>query len=145
MHPKPAKAELRFLRVAVLIALAIATAGPCLGGSYTPRPKPPVVIGKNVILSLDGKPWKEVFRFLAEVTGKPVARMRSPAGSFTLAGPEQESYTVPEFLDIVNAGLLSDYMEVKYVLLDREWSFVLWPAEDVIEEALMEAVAILHR
>lgn len=81
--------------------------------------------------------WREVFEWLAEMTGKPVLALSYPTGTFTLEGPADREYTISEVIDLVSEELMSDPHPRKYFLLQRERSFVLVLVDKKIDMGLM--------
>src|SRR5262249_13313603 len=60
---------------------------------------------KKVKFNMIDKPWREVFKWLTEETGKPVIFVNAPTGTFSFVGPANREYTIPEVIDIINEGL----------------------------------------
>jgi type II secretory pathway component GspD/PulD (secretin) len=84
---------------------------------------------------LKDKKWREVFEWLAETTGKPIITNFYPVGTFTLAGPADKEYTIPEVIDLINDALLSVCQMQTYYLVSRQRSYTLIPADENIDMA----------
>lgn len=101
----------------------------------TPRPGDT----KRYTLAFRNKPWGEVLEWLARQSGMPVLSPSKPDGSFTFIPPRGKTYTMPEILDILNEKL-SSHPTQKYLLIRRERSFVLVPADEKIDPGLIPRV-----
>ena len=104
------------------------------------QPKTPGSMDKTVKFAMDGKAWKTVFSWLVDETGKPVISVYIPTGSLTFVGPANKSYTIPEVIDIINEGLLSNSQTQKFYLINRERSFTLIPADEKLDPILLPRV-----
>ena len=91
---------------------------------------------------MDGKPWQAVFTWLTDETGKPVITVYKPTGSLTFIGPANKEYTMPEVIDIINEGLLSNSQTQKYYLINRERSFTLIPADEKVDPILVPRIKV---
>jgi hypothetical protein len=81
-----------------------------------------------------GKPWKWVFQWLTEQTGKPLVSNYMPTCSFTFVPPNPpRKYTLPEVIDLINDRLLLLSTTQQYILLQRPRNFILVPADDTEE------------
>src|SRR5437660_1346736 len=47
---------------------------------------------KRFAFSMEAKPWNQVFKWLADVTGQPVVAASVPAGTFSFASPKDRTY-----------------------------------------------------
>jgi hypothetical protein len=101
-----------------------------------PRPGPGQRPAKRFSFEMNNKPWKEVFTWLSETTGKPIIRLYTPTGTFSFSGPAKKTYTIPEIIDIINEALLTNSMTQKYYLIHRERSFTLVPADEKLDAAV---------
>src|SRR5262245_43847092 len=120
-HAGPAKRRggpSLWLRVGVLALVVFAS-----GGVLRAQPG-----GKKTGFTVSGKKWSEVFRWVTDLTGKPVVGA-PPTGSLSYVGPKDKLYTVPEALDIINDALLIQ----KYYLLNTGESFRVIPADDRVD------------
>src|SRR4051794_4088564 len=50
-------------------------------------------------------PWRQVFNWLCEETGKPVLSCWTPTGGFTYQGPPGKRHTIPEVVALLNEAL----------------------------------------
>jgi hypothetical protein len=105
------------------------------------RPEPAPAPGKRFSFSMHNKPWTPVFAWLSEVTGKPVVTTFKPTGSFSFTGPPNKTYSIPEIIDILNEGLSAQATQ-KYCLIQRERSFILVPADEKIDPALIPRIDV---
>ena len=92
---------------------------------------------KRVAFAMDGKPWDAVFKWLADQTGKEVHYSNKPTGTFAFIGPEKKTYTIPEVIDIINGGLLSNSQTAKYYLINGDQAFFVVPADEKIDPYLV--------
>jgi type II secretion system protein D len=83
---------------------------------------------KTVAFEMRDKPWSSVLEWLSDQTGLPVITSYKPTGTFSFIDPKKKEYTIPEIIDILNEGLL----EKKFVLIRRERSFTIVPADEKI-------------
>src|SRR2546421_552355 len=82
-------------------------------------------------------PWGNVFEWLTDQTGLPVVTNHKPTGSFDFYSPKVK-YTLPQVLDLMNEALLIQ----KYILIRREASFVLVPADEKIDPILVPRIGL---
>jgi hypothetical protein len=90
-------------------------------------------------LEFRAQPWTDVLKWLSNETGTPANATRIPTGKFTFVGPEKKAYTLPEVIDIINDGLLSNSTE-KYYLIHGPHSFTVVPADERIDPSLVPRV-----
>src|SRR5262249_7205924 len=90
--------------------------------------------------AMDGKPWKEVFKWLMDNTKKPVIAQAIPTGTLTLLNPTERKYNLGEVIDIINEALLANSATQKYYLIQRERNFILVPADEKIDPALVPQI-----
>jgi type II secretory pathway component GspD/PulD (secretin) len=95
---------------------------------------------RKIAFTMDGKPWKEVFRWLAEKTGKEVIDTYRPTGSLSVTGPAKKMYTLPEIIDLINEALLSNSPTQKYYMINRDRHFIVVPADEKIDQALLPRI-----
>jgi len=110
----------------------------------TPEPKAPE---KRVSFEMRDKPWMQVFEWLTDQTGLPVVSQYKPSGSFTFISPRgadklPRNYTIPEIIDILNEGLLAGPETQQYVLIRRQQSFTLVPANEEIRPEILPRVPL---
>jgi type II secretory pathway component GspD/PulD (secretin) len=97
---------------------------------------------KRFTFAISAKPWREVFKWLTDVSGKPVISSAFPTGTCTIETPPGKQYTLPEIIDLINEALLSGSATQKYLLINRERSFALVPADEKIDPALLPRVRL---
>jgi type II secretory pathway component GspD/PulD (secretin) len=97
---------------------------------------------KTYAFSMDGQPWADVFKWLADQTGKPVIAPFKPTGTLTLHNPTGKKYTMPEVIDIINDGLLANSVTQKYYMINRERNFTVVPADEKIDGALLPRITV---
>ena len=86
-----------------------------------------------------GKPWSSVFEWLADNTGRKfVGPNVNLPGTFNVISPKGQKYTLPQIIDIINDGLQTQ----KWVMLNRGTSFVIVPADEKIDPALLPRIDI---
>src|SRR5438093_768337 len=81
-----------------------------------PAPEPKAK-EKLVEFNMVNQPWNKVFEWLTDHTGMAFVgpTTAAPTGSFTFINPKGKKYSVPQIIDIINAGLL----QYQYVLVRR--------------------------
>ena len=95
--------------------------------------------GKLFNFEMRGKPWTSVFEWLADNTDRKfVGPNISPTGTFNVITPKGQKYTIPQIIDMINDGLLSQ----KWVLLNRGTAYTLVPADEKIDPALIPRIEI---
>ena len=94
---------------------------------------------KSFSFEMRGRPWSAVFEWLTDKTGRDfVSNNANPSGTFNVITQKGKKYTIPQIIDIINDGLLSQ----KWVLLNRGTSFTLVPADEKIDPALVPRIAL---
>jgi type II secretion system protein D len=81
--------------------------------------------------------WKDVIEWLCDKAELPLIGVNMPTGTFTYIGGGKKGHTIPEIIDIINEGLLTNRDTQKFILIRRERSFTLVPADDPIDPALL--------
>jgi hypothetical protein len=109
------------------------------GAAPAPKPILPKVGEplKTVKVEFVNTPWRKVFQWLTDETGKPVISVYTPTGTFTYVGPPNKEYTISEVVDILNEGLLNMSRTQQYILIQRPRSFTLIPADEQLDPALL--------
>ncbi len=123
------KAEMGKIAVllAVLTALAVAAVP---GRAADPE--------KKYQLVFKGKRWADVWEWLANETGKEVINTSGPVtSSFSFDRPLDKSYTLPDVIDLINAGLLANSPTAKFCLINGEHQFFVVPADQKIDPTLV--------
>ena len=93
---------------------------------------------KTFSFEMRNKPWKAVFEWLSNQTGQPVVANSLPTGTFTFISPQGKAYTIPEIIDVLNEALAAQ----KFLLLRREQSVLLVPADEKIDPTLVPRVPL---
>ena len=119
--------------LAALTALAVVTAP---GRAADPEKKDETP-QKKYQFAMDGKPWSAVFKWLTDETGKEVINTTGPTGTFSFTGPENKSYTLPDVIDLINAGLLANSPTAKFCLINGDHQFFVVPADQKIDPILV--------
>jgi RNA polymerase sigma factor (sigma-70 family) len=91
--------------------------------------------------SVKEKPWSEVFQWLSDQSGLAFVGTVRPTGTFTFSPPKGKQYTFTTILDIVNEALQSGGAQ-KFILLRREQTLALVPADEKIDPTLVPRVAL---
>jgi type II secretory pathway component GspD/PulD (secretin) len=99
----------------------------------------PKKAAKLIRFDFDKSPWKTVFAWLGEQTGKEVIRTSEPRGTFTFRGDKKKMYTIGEVVDLLNEAMLAGTQ--KYLLIQRERNFIIVPADER-HESLLPRVSI---
>jgi hypothetical protein len=106
------------------LALPLAFALLSLGFAPAPLPKaPPKGRGET---RGETKTAKEVMHWLIEETGKGAVG-RTPGGTITFPWPKGTRYSASDVFAVLNNHLLPRGL----ALIEREWCFILIPAEDL--------------
>jgi type II secretion system protein D len=93
---------------------------------------------KTLAFEMRDKPWSSVLEWLSDQTGLPVITTYKPTGTFNFISPKKQQYTIPEIIDILNEALLAQ----KYLLIRRDQSFTLVPADEKIDPAILPRVRV---
>ncbi|VTS06166.1 secretin N-terminal domain-containing protein [Tuwongella immobilis] len=97
---------------------------------------------RTIAFEIRDKPWTSVLEWLSEQTGLPVITTVKPTGSFTFIAPKvgtkPRQYTLPEVMDILNEALINQ----KFLLIRREASFTIVPADERIDPAILPRITI---
>jgi hypothetical protein len=88
---------------------------------------------KTVRVEFLNTPWRKVFHWLTEETGKPVILVHTPPGTFTYIGPPNKEYTISEVVDLINDGLVNQVQTEAHILLQRRHSFTLVPVDEDLD------------
>lgn len=104
----------------------------------TTNVEPAKLADKQVAFEMRDKPWKSVLEWLCNETGLPVITVATPTGSFSFYGNPKKKYSIPEIIDIINEALLSQ----KYVMIRREASLTVVPADMQIDPSIIPTVGI---
>ena len=106
--------------------------------------QPPLAVKpaeKTVAFNMEGQRWSTVFQWLVDQTGLKYGSSYIPQGSFTFKSPIDRKYTISEVIDIINEALDSNPDQQRFLLIRRETSFVLVPADEKIDPTLIPRVA----
>lgn len=106
----------------------------------TTAPTKPVE--KTVAFNMEGQRWSAVFQWLVDQTGLKYGSSYIPQGSLTFKSPNDRKYTISEIIDIINEALDSNPDQQRYILIRRETSFVLVPADEKIDPTLVPRVLV---
>ncbi len=89
-------------------------------------------------IAMNGKPWSAVWKWLTEETGKEVINTSGPVSStFSFTGPEKKSYTLPDVIDLINAGLLANSPTAKFCLINGDHQFFVVSADEKIDPSYL--------
>src|SRR6185369_12229845 len=96
---------------------------------------------KTYSFSFGAQPWSQVIDWLRDLTGLPIIGPHRPTGTLKLAPPMHlgptNKYTVGEIIDILNDALLDQ----KLIILRREASIMIWPADEPLPLELVRHVS----
>jgi RNA polymerase sigma factor (sigma-70 family) len=115
-------------------------------GKVEPPPKadnPPekkdAAADKAIAFELRDKPWASVFEWYSEVSGLAYAGSYKPQGTATfIPARGKRQYTLTEITDILNEMLISQ----KYILIRRDVTFTVLPADEKIDPVLVPRVRV---
>ena len=127
---RPAKAPLTMPKPSISSKQRPPAPGPLAPRAVTKLPN-------RLVFSFEDADWDDVFRWLAQISGKALRVERKPGGNFNYF--DTREYTVPEAIDIINSVLLSK----GFVLLMRQnFLMVVKVSEDGFPVHLVETVTI---
>jgi general secretion pathway protein D len=130
---------LAVLAVAILALLGMCRVSYAQDPAKKPEGEEPE---KKYEFRMEGKPWKAVFELLTSLTEKPVMGPYVPTGSLTFIGPPGKKYSVPDIIDIINEGLLTNESTQRYYLINRGRSFTLVRAGEEIPPELLPRITV---
>jgi hypothetical protein len=110
------------LGLEVLVVLS-----PSVVGAFPPTEEP-----RYEFPAINGKPWKTVFAWITETTGRPVTGVIPDGALVAYVCKPGKRYTINDIVDIVNGSLLAE-QPTPYYLLRRERDFVVVPANKNID------------
>ncbi|HEY2784850.1 MAG TPA: secretin N-terminal domain-containing protein [Fimbriiglobus sp.] len=87
-------------------------------------------VERTVSFSFEKKPWGEVIDWFRNESGLVYAGTVTPTGSITIKPPAGKKYTIPQVVDLLN-----ELLEPRYVLVRREQTFTVLPADEPIESS----------
>ena len=93
---------------------------------------------RAIVFKLRNVPWPAALEWLTDVTGLPINASGVPTGTFSFISRADNKYTLAELIDIFNEGLATH----KRVLIRREKSFILAPADERLDPGLVPRVTI---
>jgi RNA polymerase sigma factor (sigma-70 family) len=94
---------------------------------------------RRYALEMRDKPWASVFEWYSDLTSLPYIGTVKPTGTFTFVpAPGKRQYTLEEITDFLNEALLAQ----KYLLVRRDASFTVLPAEEKIDPSLLPRVGV---
>jgi hypothetical protein len=80
---------------------------------------------KRFTVALNGKTWPQVFKWLSDVTGKPVIADYRPTGTCNVVTRPGSRHTLSEVIDLLNPELLGNNPREPHYLLPRERIIIL--------------------
>jgi RNA polymerase sigma factor (sigma-70 family) len=94
---------------------------------------------KRHTFEMRDKPWASVLEWYSDLSGLPYVGTVKPTGTFTfLPPPGKRQFTIEEVTDFLNEALLTQ----RYLLIRRDASFTVLPAEEKIDPTLLPRVGI---
>ncbi|HEV3262770.1 MAG TPA: secretin N-terminal domain-containing protein, partial [Gemmataceae bacterium] len=121
------------LAVSLLIPAVLCAVGPAwAAGRGVAKP------AETYAFEMRDKPWSSVLEWLSDLARVPVISTEHPKGTFTFISPRKQTYTVPQIIDIINEALVSQ----KFLLIRRERSFTLVPADKPVDPAILPRIGI---
>lgn len=115
-----------FGRVSVAILTAVVVLTRPVAAQPPDKPEK-VEKEKTVSFIFEDKPWPQVLDWFAKESGLLLVTTTKPTGSLTLKSDRQ--YTIPEVIDLLNDAL----SQQKFILIRREQSFSVFPADEKIQ------------
>src|SRR5262245_9582183 len=112
---------------------------------YAPaqQPRAAAPAEKTVKFEFRDARWSDVLDWFSKETMLPFISTYKPTGSFNFIPPklpngQTREYTIPEVIDILNEALLLQ----KFVLIRREASFMIIPADERIDPAWLPRITV---
>ncbi|HYV35783.1 MAG TPA: secretin N-terminal domain-containing protein, partial [Gemmataceae bacterium] len=108
----------------------------------TPKVEDPA--DKKYSMQFAQQPWAQVMDWLKDITGLPIITTQFPTGTLKFAPPvdpvtkKPKEYTIPEIIDVLNEALLQQ----KYLIIRREASIMVWPADEPLPLELVKHVQV---
>ena len=122
-----------------VLGIVLALGWPAAPGLASAQQKAkPTEEARGFTFEVRDMPWGKVFEWLAQETGLPVVGTSSPTGTFSFVPTASKKYTLGQVVDIINEGLMSK----KHLLMRREQTFVIVPADERIDPALVPRVRL---
>jgi hypothetical protein len=109
--------------------------GPIKPGGQGDKPRP---VDMTYDFEMASQPWAKVLERYSEISGLPYIGTQRPAGNFTFVPPKNKKYTLAEITDLLTEALLAQ----KYILVRRDASFTVLPADEKIDPALLPRVRL---
>src|SRR5438874_6989525 len=127
---------------AVLAALAVSIDALPSAPAQPPRPAA-ALEQKTVKFEFRDARWQDVLDWFSKEAHLPYISNYKPTGSFNfipekLANGQNREYTLPEVIDILNDALILQ----KFILIRRVASFMVIPADEKIDPALLPRIAV---
>ena len=98
-----------------------------------PTPEP-----KKYTFEMRAVSWADVFEWYSKESGLAEIATTGPKGTFTFVAPPGAKYTLAEITDIINEVLTTQ----KFILIRREVTFLLHPADEKIDPTLIPRVGL---
>lgn len=93
---------------------------------------------KKYTISFDKATWDQVLEWYATQSGLSLITTARPTGSVIIKPPPGQRYTLGEVTDILNEALLQQ----KFLLVRREKSFTVLPADEKIDSTQLPRVSL---
>lgn len=138
MQRFPARDNTIWVTALVVLSFWAAQALGQAGAAKNDKPAKPEPTYK---FEMRGKSWSRVLEWLSEETGLPViTTTKPPGGTFDVISPggPTKQYTMPEIIDMINQGLLSQ----KYLLIHRSGSFNVVPSDEIIDPSIVPRIRV---
>jgi RNA polymerase sigma factor (sigma-70 family) len=102
------------------------------------KAEPPKAEEKRYSFEMREQPWIKVLEWYTEISGLPYIGISKPTGACTFIPPKDKKYTVAEITDILNEALNAQ----NYILLRRDASFTVLPADEKIDPTFVPRVRL---
>jgi RNA polymerase sigma factor (sigma-70 family) len=99
-------------------------------------PKPAAAPEKTFAVKFQNAAWKDVFTWYAEISGLKLVGEVLPTGTLTLQPMRQ--FTIGEVTDLLNEAL----MQQKFILIRRQTSFIIHPADEKVDPTWLPRVEL---
>jgi type II secretory pathway component GspD/PulD (secretin) len=99
---------------------------------------PPKAGTKKVTVAFDRTPWADVLEWYSKETGLTMITTVKPTGSVTIKPAADREFTIGEVTDLLNETMAQQ----KFLLIRRNMTFFIHPADEKIDPTLIPRIAL---
>jgi RNA polymerase sigma factor (sigma-70 family) len=100
--------------------------------------QPPGKQPKKYTFGFRNTPWAEVLDWYAKESGLTPILTVKPTGTVTIMPPKDRQFTLDEITDLINESLMAQ----KFILIRRQASFLIHPADEKIDPTLIPRIEL---